>query len=166
VPTTADDIADDLRQAWTKGPLEAATTLGSWIGPDFELHHNPPTPNDGLRPGPAYAEDRANQVKAFLKAMPDYHEKADISTQGDEITVSFTMAGTLPDDEGDVLLNVRAVYTVADGKIVKAVAHTGEGGGGQPRPLDPSSNPVFKALSLGGYEGMSRLRPAQGSSGG
>jgi hypothetical protein len=147
---TTNEIAESLRQAWARGPQDAAAVLGSHMAEMFEVHHHPGVPGDGPRPGAEYAADRANQVKAFCVAMPDYREEASITTNGDELTVQFSMAGTLPDG-ADLFYEVRAEYRTSDGEIIGVDAH--------PLTRDESGI-LFRALQLGGYEMPERMQQA------
>ena len=136
-----ESIAEDLRNAWAKGPYEAADAQIAHFAEKFEMTHNPPSAGDGVLELDALRAGRNMELDAFMKAMPDFREEAEITVEGDKINVELTISGTLADGE-TLKAKIPTVYTVKDGKIVSMLA-----------TLDPEfMTKLFTALSSVGFE--------------
>jgi ketosteroid isomerase-like protein len=139
MPSTANDIADELRAAYKISPEAAAEALGARLAEKFEFRHDPPTPADGMAEAATAIVGRRNELVAFRKALTDFSETAEISTEGDELLILLTITGTLADGR-PLSANIDARYRVADGEIVGMLAKL------------PANGPMLmEALQAGGW---------------
>jgi hypothetical protein len=95
-----DEIAAGMREAVGDGHQIAGYidfVCNLW-GREVLISHSPPRANDGPIAGADLAANERAVFSTFVAAIPDYHqEDVEIVAQGETITLTETIVGTLPD---------------------------------------------------------------------
>jgi hypothetical protein len=95
--TPAEQIADELAQAYAHGPDAVTKALDATFAARVEIVHEPAQPQDGTYEKRVLVDAQADRAAQFARVMPDYLEEVSVSTLGDVITIELTSRGTLPD---------------------------------------------------------------------
>jgi hypothetical protein len=117
---SVDQVAAKIGAAFAESPLAGVQVQGALAADRLQINHEPAQPGDGIWDGVVWARALVGAIEALQKALPDFRQNAEFTTVGDEIHVATTTLGTLKDG---VALNHtnRSVFTIKDGKIVKAI---------------------------------------------
>jgi hypothetical protein len=114
----AERIAAELQAAydesWETGRRRVATYFGDMV----EVRHQPPLPQDGVKPGAQVAEESVAEFGAYKKLLADFREETTIRADGDEVRCDVVLAGRLADGT-EVRAPVRQVLTFRDAVAVK-----------------------------------------------
>ncbi|MAT50023.1 MAG: hypothetical protein CMK32_02420 [Porticoccaceae bacterium] len=121
----ARSIADQMRE--NAGQQGATRVAAKYFGENLESHHYPPSPGDGVLPGPAVARAIRESLPKYQKIISDYQMDEAVSVEGPIVNVTANTNGFFAD--GSPFHDVSQVaYRVRNGKIVRADAiHTNPG---------------------------------------
>jgi len=121
MPKSAKEIATELEEAWSQGPLKGIKVLGSMAADKINVTHVPPVSIDGIMDGKAWAESMQQLYEGTLqRTISGFEQKVTCTVNGDVIQSANIFKGTLKDG---TRLNhcVDGLMTVKGGKIVNAV---------------------------------------------
>jgi ketosteroid isomerase-like protein len=111
-------IAAELRTAydesWETGRRQVATYFADLV----EVRHQPPLPQDGLKPGVQVEEESVAEFAAYKTLLSDFREETTVHADGDEVRCDVVLAGRTADGT-EVRAPVRQILTVRDGVAVK-----------------------------------------------
>lgn len=122
---TAQDVADDLADAYRAGPTRATEVLVSYLADVIDVVHDPRVPTDGPRDGAKMRKMRLQEAAAFDRAVEGYNEVADITVDGDLLTLRRTMTGKQRSTGKTFSEAVESRFRIKDGQIAELHATSG-----------------------------------------
>ena len=148
-----EQIASDVRAAYSQGATAGMGILGSLAAAKIEIVHVPVHPRDGIWDGSAWAKAEHESLKMLDHALIGFsQELKSVDVSGDGLRTITILKGTLKD--GTPLAHeVRTELTLKDGKIVKSVAYTNWG--------SESGLLILKALGMGDFAKLAAQQAAQ-----
>lgn len=119
---TARDLADALIAAYATGPAEASKVLTDHLADQVMIVHEPRLAGDGPRAGADMRRIRLAEIPAFEKALEDFREEADVTVDGDWMTVRMVVSGKRRSTGDRLRETVESRFRVEDGRIVEMLA--------------------------------------------
>jgi ketosteroid isomerase-like protein len=117
--SNAEEIAAKLGEAYREDWETGRKSVGTFFAATVDERHQPPLPQDGLKPGAEVAEQSLAEFGAYKTMLSDFREETTIRVDGDTIVCDVVLAGTTADGT-DVRAPVTQILTVQDGAITKS----------------------------------------------
>jgi ketosteroid isomerase-like protein len=120
--TDAQGLAARLRAAYAESLDAGLAVPAAYVADDVEIVHEPAQPGDGRKPGAEVADRWSNYGAILRAAMPDVDVTVlDIAiSEPDDVVLDCVLRGTQPDGTVITGLEFRTVFTLADGRIIRA----------------------------------------------
>jgi ketosteroid isomerase-like protein len=114
--TTAQQIADALAAAYATNRPAVTAAFEAALAERVELVHLPAQPQDGVYDRSLLVAAQAAQAERIAAIIKDFREVVTTSATADEVTVTLSISGTLPNGT-PIAINGTDVLTVADGRV-------------------------------------------------
>jgi hypothetical protein len=114
----AQTIAAELRAAYDESWEVGRRRVATYFADQVEVRHQPPLPQDGVKPGPQVEAESVAEFGAYKTLLTDFREETTIRADGEQVRCDVVLAGRLADG-AEVRAPVQQILTVREGAAVK-----------------------------------------------